>query len=174
MKRKSPIRHPVTGHYREGKWVASFQRGKGTSPQKLRKAVVVGSKEPEPDYWNYWLDLDDLVQVIGKYKIGKIVETYPSRGEANVHWVHPITEVPTGTSSIIPLKDLRKVIEVSGASGRLVIIRDKEGNPIGHEKMNRYHVVVEDIDGETERVYGPVHLRRSPKRLRDLRRKYRT
>lgn len=42
MKRKSPIRHRVKSHNREGKSVRSFERGKGVQPVKLkiRKKVL--------------------------------------------------------------------------------------------------------------------------------------
>ena len=32
MNRKPPYRHPVSGHYREGKWVENYERGKGKKP----------------------------------------------------------------------------------------------------------------------------------------------
>lgn len=170
MKRKTPIRHRVQGHYRQGKRVNSFERGTGKAPRRSSRIV---RSTPKPDYHNYWLDLGDIVQAVGRYKIGKIVEIYPDTGEANIQWVHPITEEPTRSFSTVPLKDLRKVVEVVGASGSMVVIRDSEGKPVGHKRMNRYHITVEDIDGEKHRTDGPIHHRRSPKIMRDLRRKYR-
>lgn len=41
--RKSPIRHDVGGHYRQGKWVRTYVRGRGTGQHKTRKSVVVGN-----------------------------------------------------------------------------------------------------------------------------------
>jgi len=35
--RKSPIRHPVSGHYRDGKWVENYERGKGEKPRSPPK-----------------------------------------------------------------------------------------------------------------------------------------
>lgn len=41
MTRKSPIRHKVRSHKREGKPVRSFSRGKGTNPRSQRRSRVV-------------------------------------------------------------------------------------------------------------------------------------
>ncbi len=43
-KRRSPIRHPVRGHTREGKPVEGYQRGKGTKPQGRSKVVGTDSR----------------------------------------------------------------------------------------------------------------------------------
>lgn len=43
MVRKSPVHHSVKNHKRRGKWVSSFERGKGQRSQRSRK-VVVGNK----------------------------------------------------------------------------------------------------------------------------------
>ena len=43
MKRKTPIRHPVREHTREGKPVRDYERGHGTRSQKLKKSRVVGN-----------------------------------------------------------------------------------------------------------------------------------
>ncbi len=40
MRRKLPIRHTVKGHYRQGKHIKSYQRGKGTPRSKPQKRVV--------------------------------------------------------------------------------------------------------------------------------------
>lgn len=50
MKRRTPVRHTVKSHTREGKRVRSFERGRGTK-QKQRKTVkskVVGSEKMRP------------------------------------------------------------------------------------------------------------------------------
>jgi len=44
MKKKSPIRHKVRAHIREGKWVEQFIRGSGTTRKKPSKVV----KTPPP------------------------------------------------------------------------------------------------------------------------------
>ena len=33
MNRKPPYKHPVTGHYREGKWIDKYTRGQGNKPR---------------------------------------------------------------------------------------------------------------------------------------------
>lgn len=43
--RKSPIRHKVRSHTREGRRVKTYQRGKGQKSQKLRRRKVGGSPE---------------------------------------------------------------------------------------------------------------------------------
>ncbi len=46
--RRSPIRHPVSGHYRKGEWIESYKRGSGKPPIK-RKKVVVGISSKSHD-----------------------------------------------------------------------------------------------------------------------------
>jgi len=38
--RKPPIRHTVSGHYRQGKWVGSFKRGRGRIHRNAGRRVV--------------------------------------------------------------------------------------------------------------------------------------
>jgi len=53
-RRKSPIRHKVHTHTREGKLIQSFERGKGNKPQKSGRNIAVGknlsTKSPETTY----------------------------------------------------------------------------------------------------------------------------
>ena len=37
--RKSPYEHDVGGHYREGKYIDKYKRGKGNKPRALSKTV---------------------------------------------------------------------------------------------------------------------------------------
>ncbi len=41
MPRKTPVRHEVKKHYRQGKLIDSFPRGSGQKPQRSRKRKVV-------------------------------------------------------------------------------------------------------------------------------------
>jgi len=36
MVRKSPYKHPVSGHYRDGKFIENYERGKGNKPTQPR------------------------------------------------------------------------------------------------------------------------------------------
>lgn len=45
MKRKSPIRHEVSGYYRQGKFVESFTRGSGQNRQRSSRSKVVGGRD---------------------------------------------------------------------------------------------------------------------------------
>lgn len=36
MNRKPPFKHPVTGHYRDGKWISRYTRGHGNKPVSRR------------------------------------------------------------------------------------------------------------------------------------------
>jgi len=47
MPRKSPIRHKVQGHYRLGKWVEPFERGKGVSRTRVGRSVRTKFIDPE-------------------------------------------------------------------------------------------------------------------------------
>lgn len=38
MDRKSPVKHPVSGHYRGGKWIDKYTRGQGEKPRSTRKS----------------------------------------------------------------------------------------------------------------------------------------
>jgi len=40
MDRKPPYKHPVTGHYREGKYIDNYTRGHGNRPHEQRAARV--------------------------------------------------------------------------------------------------------------------------------------
>lgn len=42
--RKTPVRHPVAGHNRDGRYVNAYWRGKGTPPSRTRR--VVGDTKP--------------------------------------------------------------------------------------------------------------------------------
>jgi len=44
--RKLPIRHNVSGHYRQGKWINNFSRGSGEYKKKQRASKVVISPIP--------------------------------------------------------------------------------------------------------------------------------
>jgi len=46
-RRKSPVRHQVSGHVRDGKQIAPFMRGKGSRPKKSQRSRVVGRKVDE-------------------------------------------------------------------------------------------------------------------------------
>ncbi len=46
MNRKSPVRHEVKKHYRQGKLIDSFPRGSGKKPQRSRKKKVVAKPKP--------------------------------------------------------------------------------------------------------------------------------
>lgn len=37
--RKSPYLHPVTGHYRDGKWIEDYKRGHGDKPKAPSRVV---------------------------------------------------------------------------------------------------------------------------------------
>jgi len=37
MRRKSPIKHDVSDHYRDGKWVEHYERGHGDRPEFERR-----------------------------------------------------------------------------------------------------------------------------------------
>lgn len=41
MNRKSPYHHPVSGHYRQGKWVEKYERGEGNKPRD--NALIIKS-----------------------------------------------------------------------------------------------------------------------------------
>lgn len=43
MKRKTPVRHKVRSHKRQGRRVKSYQRGKGQKPQRSRRYGAVGN-----------------------------------------------------------------------------------------------------------------------------------
>lgn len=38
MDRKSPYEHPVVGHYRDGKWIEKYTRGRGKAPTKNKSS----------------------------------------------------------------------------------------------------------------------------------------
>jgi len=42
--RKNPYRHPVTGHYRDGKYVEKYTRGKGDKPRQRQAAKAAPAK----------------------------------------------------------------------------------------------------------------------------------
>lgn len=80
MKRKSPIRHTVSGHTRDGKRVRSYQRGKGQYNQKARvvvgtdpKRTVPGIREPSKHYMEVYMELFPDVE----YKNPDILDTIP-------------------------------------------------------------------------------------------------
>jgi hypothetical protein len=44
MDRKSPYEHPVSGHYRNGKWIDKYTRGEGKAPGKNKSRAKSVSK----------------------------------------------------------------------------------------------------------------------------------
>ena len=45
MRRKTPFKHPVSGHYRSGKWIDKYQRGQGKASKGVshrRSKVTTG------------------------------------------------------------------------------------------------------------------------------------
>jgi len=49
-KRKTPYRHPVTAHKRNGTYISQYERGKGDKAIKLRKSRVVGGNPSSTAY----------------------------------------------------------------------------------------------------------------------------
>jgi len=58
--RKTPHRHPVSGHYRNGKWINSFERGSGQKSQRSSRVVgrIIYPTMVDPE-GNYPIDMID-------------------------------------------------------------------------------------------------------------------
>ena len=50
MTRKSPYEHKVKGHYREGKFIEHFDRGKGSKPEQRTKPRPLKRSNPGTGY----------------------------------------------------------------------------------------------------------------------------
>ncbi len=61
MTRRSPVRHKVKSHIKQGKRIKSYQRGFGVKPKRRRKVVHISSVAPSPTWVrNYRFDLRDI------------------------------------------------------------------------------------------------------------------
>jgi len=88
--RKPPIRHPVKGHYRRGKWIDSFERGKGQRSQRSSR-VVSGISYPT------------MVDPDGKYPIKMIGHNFRDSQHNRFFKKHGIefTRAKHGTNRIL-------------------------------------------------------------------------
>lgn len=82
MTRKSPVRHRVRGHIREGKKVGTYQRGKGKKSQRSKKRKIVEHTslptEVERGYYDIASDFYGYYSIdVPHFKI----KFYPSRKE---------------------------------------------------------------------------------------------
>ena len=76
--RKSPYRHPVTGHYRDGKWVENYKRGEGEKP-KIPSRIVKprGGGKPGFNVSFFFPDGRETYDVGGRTLTGALREAIP-------------------------------------------------------------------------------------------------
>lgn len=110
VKRRSPVRHRVRSHEREGKHVNSYQRGKGQRTQRSRKVVAKNTPVTRRIYGDWQKGLPELLREYG-FKIDT-VSRISIRGkdkEGHDIWIKSDTEID-GT----PILDIRVGRPVGG------------------------------------------------------------
>jgi len=76
--RKSPYRHPVTGHYRDGKHIDPYERGKGEKPKIPHKVGQPrGGGKPSFNVSFYFPDGRETYNVGGGTLTGALREAIP-------------------------------------------------------------------------------------------------
>lgn len=113
-KRRSPIRHPVKGHYRQGKWIESFERGRGKRPRRSRRVGVVTETRK--------IEIKGDAPIKTKSRVQRILSNLPKRHthDLNVefkhrdddfmfhyHGMHGRYVIETKTLLLQPLKSLK-------------------------------------------------------------------
>jgi hypothetical protein len=156
MKRKSPVRHKVRSHTREGRQVNSFMRGHGSNQNKfVKKRVVKKSKQKNPTTYT-GENVRNLIDTFEGQEIEVTIKGYGT-SEAIVDKVYRGTDdyeyimLNTQKWGLItpPLEDVVKfstIPSVKNSSGYKVIYRDE------NYKKHTEHMTKREVDEFYQKV----------------------
>lgn len=148
MKRKSPVHHTVKRHKRRGKWIDSFERGKGQDSQGSRRKVVgtrsLNSRLPKQKL--IWISHDIM---LGFERYGHI----PSHAYVYGSQVRPIKH-PTETSDVDILVLIPHIYDQDYDYGAVRRARDR----IQAEATRKFGIEIHIGVIGTEEEVGP-HVR---------------